>query len=333
LMVFCCCSKICVVRSTVIAAAVIPHGDFAYDPSLVDNKGGSLELHRASVTVGQWIQSLEPDLVVLTTPHGLADKNNFLFYANTEASGFALLGPDLDNNCTTDPKPPYQVPYSTPLAPQYVNDLLVSLASTFPVNVSSLYAFGDSEPIPLRWGEIIPLSFLNRQQQPQPQQQPEQPQQPQQQPHLIILSIPTRRNTHAAPMIPELVRLGQALNEHFRRIPEKVVVVASADLAHTHLACGPYGFSETAAPFDAACGEWAGTLSADPLLVTAGSLVSKALSCGYTGLVVLHGLLETEKQSWNPELLANFHPTYYGMLVARFTRKTNDGQIDNKIGI
>ena len=31
---------------------------------------------------------------------------------------------------------------------------------------------------------------------------------------------------------------------------ERVVVVISADLAHTHLSSGPYGYSNTSEPFD-----------------------------------------------------------------------------------
>lgn len=36
---------------------------------------------------------------------------------------------------------------------------------------------------------------------------------------------------------------------------EKVVVVVSADLAHTHLKTGPYGYSNASEPFDLVC-EW-----------------------------------------------------------------------------
>lgn len=35
----------------IIAAAVLPHGDFAYDPSMIEGKNGSLEVHAASVRV------------------------------------------------------------------------------------------------------------------------------------------------------------------------------------------------------------------------------------------------------------------------------------------
>jgi len=180
--------------------------------------------------------------------------------------------------------------------------MLASLADAR-LNISQIRAFANAEPIPLRWGEIIPLSFLNDH-------------------AVIVLSIPSKRSA-PVPMIPELIQLGRHLRDYFEKIPRRVVVVISADLAHTHLECGPFGYSDTAAPFDEACGQWAKTLDPKPLLVDAASLVDRALSCGFPGLVLLEGILEPTREQWKPELLANFHPTYYGMLVAKFEKINN----------
>lgn len=48
-------------NAKVIRAAVIPHGGFCYDPSLVQNSNGSLELHRAADAVGARIAEDKPD--------------------------------------------------------------------------------------------------------------------------------------------------------------------------------------------------------------------------------------------------------------------------------
>lgn len=41
---------------------------------------------------------------------------------------------------------------------------------------------------------------------------------------------------------------------------------------------------------------------------------------GFTGLVLLHGALNRLGLSrWTAAMLANYHPTYYGMMVANFT--------------
>ena len=43
-----------------------------------------------------------------------------------------------------------------------------------------------------------------------------------------------------------------------------------------------------------AVGDWASTLNGTSLLVTAASYAERAESCGYTGLVMLHGLMEAQ---------------------------------------
>ena len=68
-----------------------------------------------------------------------------------------------------------------------------------------------------------------------------------------------------------------------------------------------------------AVGHWAATLNSTSLLDTAAKLVDRALSCGYTGLVMLHGMLSrSQLTSWQPHLYGNYHPSYYGMMAASF---------------
>jgi hypothetical protein len=63
-------------------------GGIALDPSHFksSNTTARLEaelLHKACVDVGVWVGTLQPDLIVLSTPHGIADLNNFAFYLNS----------------------------------------------------------------------------------------------------------------------------------------------------------------------------------------------------------------------------------------------------------
>ena len=63
-------------RMVLVGAAVLPHGDFAYDPTLlsvprVGNWTAAEQLHRGSEAAGAVIASLAPDAIVLVTPHGL----------------------------------------------------------------------------------------------------------------------------------------------------------------------------------------------------------------------------------------------------------------------
>ena len=70
------------------------------------------------------------------------------------------------------------------------------------------------------------------------------------------------------------------------------------------------------------------------MLETAASIVDEVYSCGFTGFVLLHSLLQRYSPSplytphelpppsfrglWEPTVLANYHPSYYGMMVATF---------------
>lgn len=68
---------------------------------------------------------------------------------------------------------------------------------------------------------------------------------------------------------------GRVLYNELDSISQTVAVVISSDLAHTHEASGPYGYSPAAAPFDKACGNWAITLHPTYLLDIAAQYVDK----------------------------------------------------------
>lgn len=111
-------------------------GDFAFDPSLVHNSNGSLELHLACLEAGKHIAGLQPDLILLSTPHGIEITNDFLFYQNSLAAGFARIGGDLHNSSF----PLYDVPLNTTVAVNVTNDLLQHLLVAG-LNVSGIKSF------------------------------------------------------------------------------------------------------------------------------------------------------------------------------------------------
>jgi hypothetical protein len=157
----------------------------------------------------------------------------------------------------------------------------------------------------------------------------------------------------------------------------RTLLIASADLAHTHLATGPYGFNASAQPFEDAIQRWVNTGSAQELVQVAGRYAQGAGSCGHPLYMVLHGaMVATQGQThtsssrdgatsqrateclgatsdgdcgnsamavaaaaeggpssigagppptpdvtgWVGQTHAYAHPTYYGMLVAHWTR-------------
>jgi aromatic ring-opening dioxygenase LigB subunit len=344
------------------AAVILPHGDFAVDPSLVPANTKEREaadaVAQAAADTGHWLsRHVDPDLVFLSTPHGIALSNDFGIYLGSKASGSADIGKDLHNASHSS----YRVHLPTIALDPRLSEMLVEELIAFQQNVSAIQVYaGDSEGIPLQWAEVIPLMLI-----PPRQKQSQSPSSPLRQRRLddavststqprrhIILSQPLRRYTHATDMVSELVALGRMLRKWIDARPERVAVVISADMSHTHRPDGPYGYSNQSAAFDAAVGRWA----ADPcrqalsLLEEARSLQPEALSCGFTGMVLLHGMLcsgdddnvdddeELDHMDdpnnnegagfdpptvWDAHVWANRNVTYYGMMVASYERVTN----------
>jgi len=284
----------------VIGGFVLPHGGIALDPSHfpgnATQKQWAQELHDASKKVGQMIDQLNPDLIFLSTPHGIADFENFMFYQNDYGEG---------NAETEDNYAGYYLNVS--FNPE-ITSKIVSYLQNSGQKVSNVTAFAQSEAFPLKWGEVIPLYFISNLNKYQ----------------IVTISQPSRRYDHSPEMVSELLTLGKNIFYFLdKTINKKVVVLISADLAHTHDPDGPYGYSPAAAPFDKACGDWVQTLNGNYLTQIASSLVLDAKSCGFTGLVMLHGILSTTGvDQWRSVLYSNHYPSYYGMLVASFLKKT-----------
>jgi len=249
------------------------------------------------------------DLYILTTPHGIALSHGFALYLNNNLSGFAPIGADLRNA-------------SYPIYPIYLNASSNRTLGTSFVDFLSQRSdvqgvtYWSSEQMPFRWGEVIALSFVNQSLKERP---------------VIVISWPSRfnwRDIDIGKMVPECLQLGQDLFDMVDSLEQNVAILASVDLAHTFQDT-PFGTSPAAEPFDLACGKWAETLEGEYITVEAAALVNEALSCGYVGLVALHGTLERAAQVanksmtdyWDSKLLANEHPTYYGMMVASFFPK------------
>ena len=139
------------------------------------------------------MKSLQPNTVLLTTPHGLAASKEYLFYLNSRAKGYALLGQDLHNGTSREYKAYLEAAINAKLS-QSLIEVTSEHGSFQDRNVSGLMAFADSEPIALRWGEVIPLSFLG--QSVNGTKSPIS---------TIVLSIPTRRYTQDVAMVGGLL--------------------------------------------------------------------------------------------------------------------------------
>ena len=342
-------SPVFLVSAKLVAAAVLPHGDFALAPDLLDAgtaaRRAADKVANAARIGATWLDRVvQPTILLLSTPHGMEVTNDFVLYQGSTGHGHVDLGQDLHNNKTDRKHRRVLLPHNVLLSPELTKDLLDSTLLDGQ-NVTGLQNFADSEPMPLRWGEVVPLLLLSLEHHHQNNNTNSTPTastdkndkvhfsssipSAQDRQHMI-LSHPLRRYTEAPTMVQELLSLGRSIRAWADQRPEDIAILVSADLAHTHRADGPYGYSPASARFDAAVGAWAD----DPirnshwLLEEAAGLQTKAQCCGFTGMVMLHGALSGngEDNMFDSMVLANQNATYYGMMVALFQRKNRNGQ-------
>ena len=427
-----------VVQGVFVGTVLLPHGDFAFDPTLFDEgtteRTVAEEVAHGSRRAARWLlqpterhgyqgqaqyQNQEvspasrrklglrsrhrnrtpnrnepPEIILLTTPHGIKLDYDYGLYLSSKGHGTATIGNDLPpSNSSSSGR--YNVTLDVDLAPVDVGrDLLEWLTrrettirttdSTAAQNVtkriadkdnnsidkdlfpvSGIYSYNDETPIPLNWGEIIPLMLLQSQDIDSSSsssfsassKNSIQKDVDHTRPRPLILTFPHRRYDHAVDMVPELLRMGNRIMEWIETRPERIGVVISGDLAHTHQETGPYGYSNASGLFDTAMEEWAdgsneetsrnsdpcSVMSVQAILDKAPKLQPDAKSCGFTGYILWHGMMrcpmndsgaepidhypidvdsvypqQEEKHQFRSEVLVNRNVTYYGMMAAIF---------------
>jgi aromatic ring-opening dioxygenase LigB subunit len=119
------------------------------------------------------------------------------------------------------------------------------------IGASGITSFASAVSAPLRWGEAVPLWFMEEAFKAARQEQ-EDADKPR--PSYVVLTQPARRMSEPTEMVPELRRLGEAISAFTEARSERVAVVISGDLAHTHSSSpdSPYPWSSAAAPFGTA---------------------------------------------------------------------------------
>lgn len=331
----------CVGEAKLVAAAVLPHGDFAFDPSLlkhINPEGYRLSqgLHAGSLEAGRRIALAEPDVVILTTPHGLQTTWNIGIYQNAELDGRAVVGRDLAESFGK-PFPTYRVELGgrtdTALA-QQISDTLEARRR----NVTLLRGWNGVLPLPLHWGEVLALEYLATASGAAARGGPPR----QLGPSLVALGLPLSRYNLSSAVAAGFRAMGRDLGGLIESLEARVAVVVSTDLAHRHWPNTSFGFSPHAEPFDAAVGRWAASLDPTPLVVDSAAHVDEIYACGWLGLLLLHGALEGAaaarggrddgdgasagagaplNATFTPTVTAApAHPTYYGMMASFVAR-------------
>lgn len=272
------------------ATFIVPHGALILD-ALPSHTDGRYELHQAMRRITKEIASINPDIILITSPHGISLSNDFGIYFNESAHGNAEWEGEYQN---------YKINVQIDL--EFAEELFSYLKSNkLPVSRISAYSRGVS--IPLRWGESVPLWFLRELHDTK----------------YVFLSQPQKRYDPSQNFIHEALEIGKCIGNFINADDKRVIVLISADLSHTHKKEGPYGFYENAEKVDSLLEDWVRSPKSYTAVSDSFDDMKKALCCGFTGFVLLQGILEDK--GFECKIIARYAPTYYGMMVASFLQK------------
>ncbi len=272
------------------AAFIVPHGALILDATS-SHQDGRYELHQAMRRVAEDIAKINPDVILITSPHGISLSEDFGIYHNIAAHGTAEWeGEYLE----------YQVDIEINL--EFSQELYSHLKKNS-CQVSKITAFSQGVSIPLRWGESVPLWFLKDLKTIK----------------YCIISQPQKRFEPSSEFLDEVTLLGNIMKNFISSHQKNIVVIISADLAHTHLEEGPYGYYPLAENTDQLYEYWMYSIGILPPPLELKNQVKEALCCGNIGFYLLHGLLFDSNLINNMIIRAT--PTYYGMMVASFLPK------------
>jgi len=261
---------------------------------------------------------LEPDLILFTTPHGLRLRQAFVFHGNAWSFGSAEWDGEWKEFTAN-------IKIDVNTASTLVDALTVRENAVDILNVGA----ADSDKLPLRWGEAVPWWFIQEAYNAANKMAPP----------AVIVGIPVRVRSESG--IQELIKIGSDIWTFVKTnlSDKRVAIVTSGDLAHAHSTneTSPYPFHPDAQPFDDKIVAWSkididetqshpNSSSNQLLLRDTLPLFSNALTCGYTGLVLLQGVLTACASDPDPMFQRNFTanlidyswPTYYGMMVNSF---------------
>jgi AmmeMemoRadiSam system protein B len=216
---------------------------------------------KAMVTVGEEAARLNPDTVVLLSPHApLARSQMGVSLARAYRGSLAF----------------FRAPQVTVTADgdQDLAKAIIDESSTHGIPVMVTASTG--EVVDLDHGSMVPLCYvLGALKNPV---------------KLVLLSFSYLG-------LDEHVRFGRAIAAALAASSERIVYVASADLSHRLLPGAPAGYDPKASTFDRAVadsfasGDWKGLMSIDTALVRA------AGECGYRSLAVLAGVVGAVKSA------------------------------------
>ena len=260
-----------------VGCFVTPHPPIAVPDVGRERLGEVRATVDAMFTLGREAARLEPDIVVLVSPHAPLDARHLtVCLAARYLGSLAMFG-----------------------APQVAVDLeadeQLAQAVVAQAEAAGLPVLGRGRPgsvVDLDHGAVVPLSFLLRE-----------------------MRRPPRFVELGFSFVPPAVHLafGQALARAVEACGHRVVFVASGDLSHRLTPDAPAGYTPLGAEFDASVEAAFATADEQALVGIPPGLIDAAGECGYRSLLVLFGSLRGRRYA--TRVLSHEGPFGVGYMV------------------
>ncbi|MBO5520835.1 MAG: AmmeMemoRadiSam system protein A [Eubacterium sp.] len=237
----------------ILGAFMVPHPPMII-PSV--GRGSEAQIRRttdAYDAVAKEIAALQPETIVITSPHAVMYADYFSISSGKGAKGsFASFGA---------PQTAFAETYDTELVEQIS---LLADARDFPAGT-----LGNREKA-LDHGTMVPLWFIRR--------------------HYADGKIV--RIGLSGLSLADHYTLGTMIREAADRLNRRIVFVASGDLSHKLQAYGPYGFAPEGPAYDERIMDVCGRAAFDELFQFEESFCDKAAECGHRSFVIMAGALD-----------------------------------------
>ena len=237
----------------IVAAYMVPH-----PPMIVPSVGRGSEKEieettRAYEQVAEEIAEIEPDTIIISSPHTVMYADYFHISPGKKATGsFARFrAPDVRFD------------------EEYDEDLVQTIETLADQEGFPAGTLGERDK-DLDHGTMVPLYFIRRKYQG----------------GRIV-----RVGLSGQPLVSHY-RLGQIIKKAVRQTGRKAVFVASGDLSHKLQTYGPYGYAKEGPEYDARIMDVAGRAAFGEMLEFDETFCDKAAECGHRSFVIMAGALD-----------------------------------------
>ncbi len=196
---------------------------------------------------------IQPDTIVLTSPHSAIRLNYFPIYPGSEAQGnlAQFNAPDVAVNLEYDTE---------------FSEALVSKTEKTGISAQFL----DEKDLPLDHGATVPLTFINEQYKNY---------------KLVRIGL-------SELSLEEHYKLGMCISDVSEKLNKNVVFIASGDLSHKVSINGSYGFAQEGVIFDKKITEAMANGDFLKFLTFSPEFISKAAECGLRSFIIMAGALD-----------------------------------------